>query len=260
MIRQMKFIMCIVFLVSFVAYGKNDVRFELITPEKVYPDREFTIIFRLKNAEGQDFRAPEFKNCQVVKGPGVSRSSQYLMDRGVGGFFNYTDYTYILKTDQRKKIKIGSASVRVNGKLIKSASHDILLDRGVEQSSSDRITFSGIVPEKVEVGEAFKIVYVLKNARGENFNLPIVQDCEFLYGPEVSLNGGFSFWGLTPVETSYILVMRAKKIGIIKIPSATINVNGKVLKTKKMKVKILPESEKTREKKFNAAQRKYQSI
>ncbi|BEG61256.1 BatD family protein [Coprobacter fastidiosus] len=124
----------------------------------------------------------------------------------------------------------------------------------------NNVRFELIVPEKVEVGKTFKAVFVLKNAQGENFNLPIVKNCELVYGPEVSRNGGFSFWGRTPIETVYTLILKAKKTGKVKFPSASVDVNGNVLKTKKVKIKILPESEKTREKRFNEAQRKYQSI
>ena len=261
MIKKAKFIVFIFFLISVATYGRNNVRFELIVPEKVYSGQEFTLIFRLENAEGQDFRAPEFSGCQVIKGPVVSRPSQYIMEWGIGWSQSYTDYTYILKTDRKKKVKIGSATVRVDGNLLKTTSRTILLDKSTEQEYSDNvISFIAVVPEKVEVGKTFKAVFVLKNAQGENFNLPIVKNCELVYGPEVSRNGGFSFWGRTPIETVYTLILKAKKTGKVNFPSASVDVNGKVLKTKKVKIKILPESEKTREKRFNEAQRKYQSI
>lgn len=261
MIRRLRFMIWLFFLISFTAYGKNDVRFALMVPEKIYPNREFTIIFRLENAEGQDFRAPKFNGCQVIKGPSVSRSSQYTMDKGRGGFLNYTDYKYILRTDRKKKIEIGSATVRVDGKLIKSAPRNISIDQVSAQNySGGAVEFSAVIPDKVEVGEAFKVVFVLKNAQGEDFNFPIVKNCEFLYGPEISRSGSFLFWGRSPIETTYTLVLKAKKAGVIKLPSATVNVNGKMLKSKKIKIKVLPESEMTRKKKFNEAQRKYQSI
>lgn len=58
-----------------------------------------------------------------------------------------------------------------------------------------------------------------------------------VYGPEVSRNGGFSFWGRTPIETVYTLILKAKKTGKVKFPSASVDVNGKVLKIKKSKNK-----------------------
>ncbi|WP_418495126.1 BatD family protein [Coprobacter sp.] len=261
MTKRIRFIMFVFFFISVATYGGNNVRFELIVPEKVYSGREFTIIFRLENAEGQDFRAPEFSGCQVIKGPEISHPSRYTMEWGIGRSLSYTDYAYILKTDRKKKVKIGAATVRVDGDLLKTASHTILLDKSSKQEYADNvISFTAVVPEKVEVGKTFKAVFVLKNAQGENFNLPVVKNCEFIYGPEVSRKGGFSFWGRTPIETVYTLILKAKKTGTVKFPSASVDVNGKVLKTKKVKIKILPESEKTRKTRFNEAQRKYQSI
>ncbi|MFR3549705.1 MAG: hypothetical protein ACLTTW_05520 [Coprobacter sp.] len=66
MTKRIRFIIFVFFFISVATYGGNNVRFELIVPEKVYSGREFTIIFRLENAEGQDFRAPEFSGCQVI--------------------------------------------------------------------------------------------------------------------------------------------------------------------------------------------------
>ena len=139
MIKKAKFIVFIFFLISVATYGRNNVRFELIVPEKVYSGQEFTLIFRLENAEGQDFRAPEFSGCQVIKGPVVSRPSQYIMEWGIGWSQSYTDYTYILKTDRKKKVKIGSATVRVDGNLLKTTSRTILLDKSTEQEYSDNL-------------------------------------------------------------------------------------------------------------------------
>ena len=147
MIKKAKFIVFIFFLISVATYGRNNVRFELIVPEKVYSGQEFTLIFRLENAEGQDFRAPEFSGCQVIKGPVVSRPSQYIMEWGIGWSQSYTDYTYILKTDRKKKVKIGSATVRVDGNLLKTTSRTILLDKSTEQEYSDNvISFIAVVP------------------------------------------------------------------------------------------------------------------
>ncbi len=259
--KRTMFIAWMFFLVSFVTYAEENVHFELIVPQKVYSGREFTIVFRLENAVGQDFRAPEFDGCQVLEGPKVSYPSRYIMEWGIGRSSNYTDYTYVLKTDRKKKIKIGAATIRVDGNLIKTSSKIIHLEKISEQNLyDDAVSFTAIVPEKVEVGKTFKVVFVLKNARGEHFDLPIVKNCELVYGPEISRRGGFSFFGRTPLETFYTLVLKAKKTGKVKLPSASINVNGKILKTKKEKIKILPESEKSREKRFNEAQRKYQSI
>ena len=98
-----------------------------------------------------------------------------------------------MKTDRKKKVKIGSATVRVDGNLLKTTSRTILLDKSTEQEYSDNvISFIAVVPEKVEVGKTFKAVFVLKNAQGENFNLPIVKNCELVYGTEFSRYGGFS--------------------------------------------------------------------
>lgn len=261
MIKRFKFMMCLFFIVGLSAYGKNDVRFELIVPEKVYSDREFTIAFRLEDADGQDFRAPKFKGCRVIEGPRVSRSSQFLMDRGRGRSINYTDFVYVLKADRKKKVRIGSATVRVDGKLQRSAPRDISVENIQKRDySNESVTFSAIVPEKVEAGEDFKVVFVLKNAQGENFNLPVVKNCEFLHGPDITRSGGAFFWGRSPIETSYTIVLKAKRAGTVTLPSATIVVNGKIMKSKRVKIRVFPQSEKTRTRKFNEAQRKYQSI
>ena len=102
MIKKAKFIVFIFFLISVATYGRNNVRFELIVPEKVYSGQEFTLIFRLENAEGQDFRAPEFSGCNGVADLAVSRPSQIYSNGGIGCLRVIQIISIYLETDQKE--------------------------------------------------------------------------------------------------------------------------------------------------------------
>ena len=48
------------------AYAAADVTFSTVPPRTVIEGNKFSITFRLKNAEGNGFQAPEVEGCTLV--------------------------------------------------------------------------------------------------------------------------------------------------------------------------------------------------
>jgi len=87
-----------------------------IEDEKVFEGAYFKVEFQLKDARGNNFRAPDFKGLKVASGP--ARSFQTTVVNGKANSFE--SYSYTLVATKAGKFTIGQASIVVNGKLLKS--------------------------------------------------------------------------------------------------------------------------------------------
>jgi hypothetical protein len=90
---------------------------------------------------------------------------------------------------------------------------------------------------KVVKGGAFEVIFSIKNASGSDFTPPRFSGVEVMGGPNLQssrtiINGDVS------QSTNYGYYLRATKTGTITIPSATIKVDGKTLKTKPLKIEV----------------------
>jgi BatD DUF11 like domain len=83
----------------------------------------------------------------------------------------------------------------------------------------------------------FKIEFSLENANGSQFTPPNFEDFTIVGGPSTSSNMSI-INGTVTQSLSYIYLIKPKKIGNLTVPPATIKVNGEVLKTEKLKIKV----------------------
>ena len=77
---------------------------------------QFQITFTL-NANGSDFQAPPLKDFNVLMGPSTSKSVNFVN----GNVSQSVSYTYVLQAKTDGSFKIGSATIKANGKIFQSA-------------------------------------------------------------------------------------------------------------------------------------------
>jgi hypothetical protein len=90
---------------------------------------------------------------------------------------------------------------------------------------------------KVVKGGVFEVIFSIKNASGSDFTPPRFSGIDVIGGPNLQssrtiINGEVS------QSTNYGYYLRASKTGTVTIDAATIKVDGKVLKTKPLKIEV----------------------
>lgn len=140
----MKFVAsAILFLILFqgnVLHAQG-VQFKAKANDIVYVGERFNLVYTL-NAEGNNFRGPDFKDFLVLSGPFTSTSSSVQVINGkVSRTVEYT-YTYMLSAGQEGVFEISPAKVNVDGTIYESNSLKIQVIKGnssqQQQGSSSR--------------------------------------------------------------------------------------------------------------------------
>jgi len=94
--------------------------------KQVVPGSFFEVTFTLKNASGTNFRAPDFQGFRVAAGPSTSMSTSIIN----GKVSKEMGYSYTLQPLETGKFVIGSATIKVNGKLLKTTPLNIEVVKG----------------------------------------------------------------------------------------------------------------------------------
>lgn len=96
------------------------VTFVAKAPSAVSAGREFKVQFVLSNADGEDFACPTFKDVSVLAGPSESRFSNFQYVNGVASKSSSVTYTYILVAQHQGTVSIPQASIKANGKMMRT--------------------------------------------------------------------------------------------------------------------------------------------
>ena len=128
----------LLFIFPVIAFAQSSASFEAYADAKdVSLNSTFEVTFMLKNANGNDFIPPDFKNFIVIGGPFTSTSIQNVNGR----VRSEMGFAYTLQPRREGKFVINSASIKVNGKKLstdplnitvvkaKPGSNDIILDK-----------------------------------------------------------------------------------------------------------------------------------
>lgn len=106
------------------------------------------------------------------------------------------------------------------------------------------ISFEASAPESVAVGQQFRLTFTV-NAEASDFKMPNeINGFDVVYGPSTSSSYSSSVVGgktETKVAYSYTYILQAKKEGTFTIPEASIKVDGKIFKSKELKIKVTSE-------------------
>lgn len=105
--------------------------------------------------------------------------------------------------------------------------------------------FSIVPPRTVVAGTNFTVTYRLKNAESEGTALKVaeIEGCKLLYGPATSTMKSYQFINGRQSSSStvdYTYTYRAEKEGTYTIAPASINADGRTLKTSAATLKVLP--------------------
>lgn len=97
----------------------QDVNLKAIVKNQVSVGEQFQLVFEL-NAEGQNFRGPQFTDWRVLTGPMSSTNSSIQIINGQMSRNFTQSYTYVLMAKAEGNFTIGSATITVDGKSYKS--------------------------------------------------------------------------------------------------------------------------------------------
>jgi hypothetical protein len=141
-------------------FVKSQIQFEAITDaESILQGSTFRITFQLKNAEGTNFRPPDFTPFQVLSGP--SRSMQTTIINGA--MTSSIGYVYVMSGQKTGTFTIGSASIVVAGKTYNTRPINIKVEKAAEVTGHDSEIFIKAIVDKEELymSEQFVLSYKL---------------------------------------------------------------------------------------------------
>lgn len=109
--------------------------------------------------------------------------------------------------------------------------HDLFAQQPVEFTASTDA-------RQVVVGGYFEVSFTLANAQGKNFQPPSFKNFNLLSGPNQSISTS-SFNGKWSRTLTYTYNLQPQKIGKFNVGSASIEVDGKKISTKPLKVEVV---------------------
>jgi len=120
---------------SVVMPAQKNVRFEATTDARqIVLSGYFTATFTIHNADGTNFQAPSFKYFKVLSGPNMQSSftinnGRHEQSRGL---------SYQLQPKKVGKFTIGPATIKVNGKTLKTRPFQIEVIKGKNSNATTR--------------------------------------------------------------------------------------------------------------------------
>lgn len=122
------------FLLPLLLWGQ--VSFVAKAPSQVQVGQQFQVSFSLTNAEGSDFSAPSFAEFEVWGGPMAGQSYSYRSVNGKTSSVTTYTYDYVLSAKKTGRLRIPSASIKANGRVMRTAPLNISVSQSVPTSSS----------------------------------------------------------------------------------------------------------------------------
>lgn len=116
---SLRFILFFITLLS-VGIASAQADFRLIPPQTVIAGRNFSVTFRLSNAQASAPSAPELKGCDLLYGPSVSTMSSSQIINGRVSSSSSVDYTFMYRAKTPGEVTIPEVSVNVDGKRMTS--------------------------------------------------------------------------------------------------------------------------------------------
>lgn len=116
--KRFIFFWILVVLPLFAVYAQQNVQFYATCNAKKVVEKSYVDVrFVLKNADGTNFRAPQFKNFRILNGPNRSMSTTITN----GQMSKEMSYGYTLRPLRKGRLTIESATIDVDGKTLKTA-------------------------------------------------------------------------------------------------------------------------------------------
>ena len=114
--QYMKRINLLLLFLLTVVMAHAEVSFTVLPVQPVIEGNKFNVTFRLKNAEGNDIKAPQIEGCKLLFGPSTSTMSSYQMINGRTTSSTSIDYNFIYRAEKSGIFTVPETSVKVDGK------------------------------------------------------------------------------------------------------------------------------------------------
>ncbi len=178
----MRFLISLFFLTIFsFSLQAQEISFEASTDAKELVENEYVeVTFTLKNAQGSNFQPPNFKGFNVLSGP--SRSNRMTIINGQRS--QEMGYAYTIQPKQRGTYSIGSASIKVGGKTLKTKPISIKVVKAktvAKGASNGQEVFVQVEVDTTDVylGQQIMVNYKLfTSVDVENYD--IIEETEYL--------------------------------------------------------------------------------
>jgi hypothetical protein len=117
--KQLIFFVALFFSTGVLA---QEVKFTAtVSRSTVALNSKFKVEFKLENAQGGNFKAPDFEDFELVGGPSTNSSMSIVN----GDVTQSISYVFYLKPKEVGAFRVKPASVKVNGKEVKTEELDI---------------------------------------------------------------------------------------------------------------------------------------
>lgn len=119
--------------------------FTVIPPRTVVAGQNFTVTYRLKNAEsdGSGLKVAEIEGCKLLYGPATSTMKSYQFVNGRQSSSSTVDYTYTYRAEKEGTYTIAPASITVDGKTLRTAAASVKILPPDSNSQQDDSYSSG---------------------------------------------------------------------------------------------------------------------
>lgn len=105
------------FCLLLVALGSMaQVSFKVKPVGQVVEGENFTVTYRLSNAEGTNPKVVDIRGCELLFGPSIAKSFSYSVTNGKAVSRGFTDFTYSYKAGKAGSYTVPAASITVDGK------------------------------------------------------------------------------------------------------------------------------------------------
>ncbi len=145
---------------------------------QVLRDSYFEVGFTLENGEGTNFKPPAFRNFKIVSGPSQSVSTTIVN----GKMTREVSFIYGLIPKAVGRITIGSASITVDGKVMKTRPFTVeVLTAAKGNVAEDKAVFVRAEPAATEIweGQQLPLVYKLYFSNTQIANISILDESEY---------------------------------------------------------------------------------
>jgi hypothetical protein len=122
------------------------------------------------DTQGNNFKSPNFNGLRVLSGPNPSTQSSYSFVNGKSQNSTKTTYSYYLKATKEGTFNISPATIKVDGKTIKSKSYQLKIVKGSDKNKAQQKALSDnlfikvdVSKRKIVVGEQIIVTYKLFN-------------------------------------------------------------------------------------------------
>lgn len=124
---KLKFITLFLSLFTISIFAQEPILTAKVSKNKLGVNQRLRVEFSINKQGGDNFTPPNFRNFKIVGGPSQSVSQSWI--NGKASFVQ--SYTYIIKPLRKGEFNLPSASIKIDGKVIKSAPVKIIVTKKV---------------------------------------------------------------------------------------------------------------------------------